>query len=911
MMILTKRAWVPLLFVASFASGAQDKAIELALPLFAAAEAADKQLASASDPTKGYFVDLTRGSEGVAFRSQAGWKLQPGRYRLHVLVSAGPGGNSIVDPVEVTLSIGKTQARFPPNQIPKPGPPADLRLDFVATADEPLTAALNWYVGDSLLKTPTAEITRPQFLERRKGEILKAGAAAEKPGAKAAGDDDIALNEDEKAQIGALSKTPPKYRLAIAAAFVEALSPVNVESVQTDKETFQPGEKAKLTVQLRNDSNAEADVTLAAEWLPADAKPGAAGNERQTATVKVPAGGSLSHAFPEAFTARGDSGTVGRIAVTLSRQGLRPATNTKLVVVPPVKRLPQAREKKIFAHYMGCWPAGTGPIYFQRQNEGKDLKHDAPAGSAPYFGGHVRNFDLVDPARQLSAEESADLEIRRAMRIGIDGFAIDAWAGQATAKQTLDVLFKVAETKNYSFELTLCIDPMCGGNIVDSVKELLDKHGKSPKLARRDGKPLVFGYQSVWSSYGNLMKYAGDFCGSQNNFERSLAEVRTSPLGWHIMGQALHDAARQVGQPIYHHYCMSSFFLNVNPQKDSLPQAAGVISQYADAVGGFAWLGPQQPDIAKAVRAGGAEWSMPVGMYQKENVPYECYVPKGTDWMHWGKAAIEQDATLLQIITWNDYGENTCIAPAYNTRYTMYDLTGYEIKLWKTGKEPVPDHDRVYLIYRKYPPGAKIFPFHAKFAGVEGGAIEVLTILPKPAKIRLPGRDVDYDAPAGFFRKQFPVTAGAMTAELVRDGKVELALTSPEPITDKPFREDNGFVCWSSEEERFWKEDFNAVPPFWYSEYGDADNDGLPNWFEMYWFSKERGFTPKTNDTDLLEGDKAIRYSRWLDFSTAVFADPKANPSGDGKTNLQHYLEQSDPTKPSKPAGPDDPLLRK
>ncbi|MBM4030805.1 MAG: hypothetical protein FJ291_03370 [Planctomycetes bacterium] len=38
---------------------------------------------------------------------------------------------------------------------------------------------------------------------------------------------------------------------------------------------------------------------------------------------------------------------------------------------------------------------------------------------------------------------------------------------------------------------------------------------------------------------------------------------------------------------------------------------------------------------------------------------------------------------------------------------------------------------------------------------------------------------------------------------------------------------------------------------FVYSEYGDADRDGLPNWFEMYWFGK------------------------WGDLRTATVADPK------------------------------------
>jgi hypothetical protein len=51
----------------------------------------------------------------------------------------------------------------------------------------------------------------------------------------------------------------------------------------------------------------------------------------------------------------------------------------------------------------------------------------------------------------------------------------------------------------------------------------------------------------------------------------------------------------------------------------------------------------------------------------------------------------------------------------------------------------------------------------------------------------------------------------------------------------------------------------------------DDDSDGLPNWFEMYWFGK------------------------FMDWKTATVADPKAIGAG-GKTLLEHYQNQTDPT---------------
>ncbi|MBI2190620.1 MAG: hypothetical protein HYU36_01385 [Planctomycetes bacterium] len=576
------------------------------------------------------------------------------------------------------------------------------------------------------------------------------------------------------------------------------------------------------------------------------------------------------------------------------------------------------REKKVFAHYMGCFPAASGALWYHRHVSVLNLRHES-RDAADSRGGHLRNWDLTPPALQLSLDESADLEIRRAMRIGIDGFAMDAWAGGEQAQQMFEALFRVAEEKDYPFELTVCVDMACGGDVA-AVQEMLAAHGRSPKLARRDGKPIVFGYLSIFW----IERYAAAALKArpewQAVFEQEALEgytlwnspkLRATPEGWTALGEVFREFDRQIGQAIYWHMDLNYFFHEVNPkhvQEDSLVRASGILARHVQALGGFAWLGPRQAEIAKAVIAAGAEWSCPVGHYQKENIPFEVYAGKGTDWLRgsWD-AARAQNATLLQIITWNDYGENTIVAPSYNARYTLYDLTGYYIQWWKTGNPPVPDRDRLYLIYRKYPRWVKVFPFRS--AVYVDGALEVLTVLPAAATVRLPGREVEYDAPAGLSWKQFEVTPGPVAAELLRDGNVVFRVESPEPITDRPFREDNGMVCYSSEFLRHWKADFGETPPLHYSEYGDLDGDGLPNWFEMYWFSKERGFRPRAADPDEaideeIEGQaEKPQFTRWLDFSTATYAEPKADPDGDGKTNLEEYLGQTDPTLSS--AGPD------
>jgi hypothetical protein len=122
--------------------------------------------------------------------------------------------------------------------------------------------------------------------------------------------------------------------------------------------------------------------------------------------------------------------------------------------------------------------------------------------------------------------------------------------------------------------------------------------------------------------------------------------------------------------------------------------------------------------------------------------------------------------------------------------------------------------------------------------------------------------------------KQFPLTAGPVTVELLRDGQVTRRLESPEPVTDKPYREQHSMVCVSTEDDWHWKQDFGDAPPtpIQHGEYGDIDADGLPNWFEMYWFGQHV-----------------------QDWSSATKADPEADPDGDGLTSLQEYMARMNP----------------
>lgn len=537
---------------------------------------------------------------------------------------------------------------------------------------------------------------------------------------------------------------------------------------------------------------------------------------------------------------------------------------------------PRPRPKKIYAHYMACYPSACAAPAWERNHDGPKIRHDG-AGKMDPFGGQWRNWPLVPQGMVISLEETMDLEIRRAMRAGIDGFVVDM-ANEEYWYKVIAAMFTVVHEKKYPFEISVCLD-----NVPDRAKQakwLIDTYGGSPNLARRDGKPFIAGYYSalqLTDVAGAAMIKRDGLKGVTSADMADDHRLRATPQGWQDIADAFRDLERRIGTPIYWYFCLEGFFVRVDPQyvkPGMIVQAAEVFAKNGMAVGAFLGF-PEEDAAARAVTAVGGEWAQPM-WYQYENAFNGFHQKtKGFETLRtcWEKAR-KYDSGVIQFITWNDYTESTHLAPAYQTRYTVFDLNSHFIRWWRAGEQPKVDRDHVYLSYPAYVAGARTFPFKSRPYSMEHeGVLEVVTILPEPGTVRLAGRGVEYEAPAGFFSKQFAATAGSVNVDVVRGGKVSTQLRAPEPITDRPFREQTGMVCYSTEEERQWKADFPDVKPFFPSDYADDDADGLPNWFEMYWFGRS------------------------LDYTTSTVADPTADPDGDGRSNLQEYVKQTDPTK--------------
>jgi len=376
---------------------------------------------------------------------------------------------------------------------------------------------------------------------------------------------------------------------------------------------------------------------------------------------------------------------------------------------------------------------------------------------------------------------------------------------------------------------------------------MLEKNADSPNLARRDGKILIFGYCSYGIMNGKITR-------------KDLPKL----------AEAYRAVEKKVGKPLYFHFCSNAFSV---PDM-SKTELYAFLGKNFPANGlffdGYCRDG-EVAEFGKTVKAAGGEWSQPM-WFQYNNRGNDSVYGKpgfGKLCQMW-QFARDLDSNLIQFVTWNDYGEATNIAPCYNTNYAVLTLNKYFIEWWKTGAPPKIRQDEIIVDFHRYPRNANVFPF--KVRQFKAGVLEVVTMLKAPARIELPGRNIAYDAPAGLCFRQFPVIPGKVEVRAMRDGKKAAELKAFEEISDRPWRYDVSMYAISTRCEKEWAVDFPGIPFPGCSEYGDADGDGLPNWFEMYYFG------------------------RYPDFRTQTAAKSDDDPDGDGKTNLQEYLAQTDPT---------------
>lgn len=468
--------------------------------------------------------------------------------------------------------------------------------------------------------------------------------------------------------------------------------------------------------------------------------------------------------------------------------------------------------------------------------------------------------------------EQASWEIAVAKRAGVDAFAFYGGIPGGDGR----VLEYMRAAKGAGFKITLCSGGgERGGNYekwIVSMRQLLEADRDLDTLLRVDGKLLLLTYGGNW--------------GDDRTLESMLAKRR--------------EIEARLGTPMLILY---------QPQGGATADERARLG--ALLAGGFDGLSPFMVTVsdndtalsrfwADICREHGKMYFAPIN-FQFHSPQHMTHAPVAD--ANWRRAwdGAPAAATGVQLVTWNDWGETSAMAPGVNSNYGLYDLLREETAAFKAGKTSEVIEDQAWALYYKYPSTAEPRLYHPpsprKFRGSDHDLIWVRTALTAPATVICEGRG-EHQAPAGRSMVSFPLTPGPVRITIVRDGQTIQTLSPPEVVTDRPWRPDHSLVafCSDGKERAYRQADFPGQAPRFYSEYGDDDNDGLLNWFEGLFFSDlehpRTWVTPKDsfNGTPCGRAQDEFRdpvmpsphYRTGYAWSTRSLPDNSVTPAADG-----------------------------
>ena len=292
-------------------------------------------------------------------------------------------------------------------------------------------------------------------------------------------------------------------------------------------------------------------------------------------------------------------------------------------------------------------------------------------------------------------------------------------------------------------------------------------------------------------------------------------------------------------------------------------EAAGFMAGQFEPSASF-WAGAKSRPHGRRRTGQGGRWSQPL-FFQYENIGWGGNrIGNGTDLLRscWSDAR-GNGSTLIQFITWSDYTENTAWPPPTRPATRSWTSTATS----STGGRRASSR-RATTTGSTWStastPRARLLPVPAKREDA-GGVIEVLTLLPaRRGPSRRPRRR--WEAPAGMSLQAISADPrpGRRRIGARRQGRHAAGVARAGHRPALPRAERHGLLL-DGVRAALAGGFRRAVPPLIRGEYADDDGDGLPNWFEMYWFGK------------------------FLDYSTAIVADPNADPDGDGKSNIEEW----------------------
>jgi glucan endo-1,3-alpha-glucosidase len=416
---------------------------------------------------------------------------------------------------------------------------------------------------------------------------------------------------------------------------------------------------------------------------------------------------------------------------------------------------PHRPTRKVFARYMVC---------------------------CPRVGGKATVADLM-------------AEIREAQARGIDGFVLccGRWSKREPQYKARTLLiYEAAKRLNTGFQLSISADlgsADFGEHVSpEEMKDMIDAFRNHPNQFKWDGKPV-------------LTTFGGN--GRDNKPGQKVIDLLDREFPDGKGGRTVVYVPYYFPRPD----APTPLQANVDQVFNTFPRLDGYF--YFGAAGEGAKLAQSNALLAdRWVGAGKIYMASVSPFYRGLGVNYRVFESNGFDGMirEW-KAAIEHRATWVQIVTWNDWGEATYVAPFGDAKDTelwnghwgkqvshtgFLDAMRYYIDWYHHGAPPAVKRDQVFYAYRLHPknvPG-RIKPAETALgrpnrADSLSDSVFVMCLLKSPAKLTIHSGNLSktFDLAAGMHHVDMPFALGKQRFVVRRDAKTVLEKTGEHEVT--------------------------------------------------------------------------------------------------------------------------------
>lgn len=379
------------------------------------------------------------------------------------------------------------------------------------------------------------------------------------------------------------------------------------------------------------------------------------------------------------------------------------------------------------------------------------------------------------------------LEIQEAQAAGIDGFALNvgAWdASQAYYQTRVGLIYTAAEQLGTGFKLFFSVDFENATNTVSMVEQYANRTNS-------------FHYQGklVLSSYGHNNVPAAGWTG----------------VDWTnaIIGRLVKD-----GYPVFF---VPHFFPSPVQELPGYSDAQYILQTYGNLLDGLflfaaaglpGTLAQCNSNYTAAVHATNKLSMASVSPHYWGCVQtslgrryFESDGAEGLD-LQW-RSIIQNQPDWVEIVTWNDWNESTYLCPIddpavyfpgltpkRNPHVGYLELSKHYITWYKTGTEPIINRDGVLAYYRVHPKSALASntndPPVTWFIGNVHDTFYVTTFLAAPAvvEIKSGGTTTTNSVASGIHHIRASFLPGAQSVRLLRNGSTVVSLQGAPILTN-------------------------------------------------------------------------------------------------------------------------------